>query len=1451
MNKKSVLNRILSSVLTVILSVSVLPVGILASDDEINYADISWWDISQAPICSTLTEASGGGVTIAQTSTGSTSEIDGDYAIDLRNSIEDTDNRTKTFMDKGLTGNVTINIEYLMEIAGDGSGNYLFEIPGYLHARLNNTYFRVRQSDNVKDSLYYKSDKSSNAGELNNVVINIDTVNDSDSYNPLKVTVNDAATHTGKSYNIINNPKNPNPAGEVKSLTISNYKSMPKGSYFTVKSIYVEGDTTDFDIFNSKTKAILNSLPDSIVDDPYNVTYNAEVPDIPNVTWYTSNKNVMNAGGVITRTSASDGKEVVIYAEFDGVTTGGEIIKIQKKYYLTVNGLSPRAAFSATYNPVEGATDTTEVWYNQPVRNGAEDGYPILGDPMNISDKIFFGTWNATSGTWTNQPYLNYSEYSMAEVEAFAKAGDYVNAKEALLAYYKKIAYKRSTGVTSISADDIKTNDVLYELLSRNAYATNGTVSLVIDTFELTYSRKTYNIDVTSQLKEAAGSFDVFSTMITSVDKYRFSARIDSKEATKYTKPTLRVTYTDGTVVDYVASKDTYIQAGSNASKNYGSGIQLLAEEGGTYSEAGGVNNYEDRTKRILIGFDISSITKSKKISKAEMIFSGKHNGSDKTYKKLMALHWYCDGSWVENKLSFKDLNEYNYFSYNDKICWDYVATVALKQKVCLYFRNNILGCLADMYDYYNGLGDPNGDCEKYAYTYIRQQMALINSIDISPEVMSALDMACYINGVSGNILRLTSSEYMTGERFTTILKHLWKMTNYLPDNFYGKKNNNWATYATGGVYAVCARFPELVSCDVWFDKTIDENDRLFEGLTFEDGMCLELAQGYQSVLLGTFITPYELMELTGAEKSPYSDEAVEVIRDILHSIFNQSAPNFYNFHFGDTAEPFKNYCKSANIWYKLLFHDYQPDDELIKYLATNGTEGALPQKSTTNYPVGLRTFMRSDWSGDALALGITAKMNGSHGHRDALTISMYAYGSYLLTDQGYGGILTDDIYNYMAGPQQHNIVTVNDNTNYLDDASNTIIDSDGVRNSYNTIKERADFGKQLCFDSNDQYDFVEYSTTAYTQTELSQRSVMFLKNQKFWIVTDYIIPNDVNKNNVYTQNWHLYPDSDMQISNTKTIKSNFANKPNVMLVPVGYEDIDEVKTEKTLYSEATGQLQPSQKAVLWKTKQGKTIYSTIILPMDVGEDYTVTTKVLDCTLNASADEANAFSFAVTDKDNNTSNYVYYHLNDEALQTTVTIGGYTTDAQTLLIEEDTSGNIVSVYMVNGTFVNKGDVSIFKTIIKDTVAFTVESDILTFHTDDDDASVLNNCLINSSLASIVLYKDTVVSFEVNDKGMMYFGDIDIGQPWIMLAEMDIDNLVKVSVISTNGDYSANPSLIIAGYNSYGRVCDINIVNVTKILKDYTYRLNSNAITRKVFLLDSIKSPVPLIDSVSLD
>ena len=79
-----------------------------------------------------------------------------------------------------------------------------------------------------------------------------------------------------------------------------------------------------------------------------------------------------------------------------------------------------------------------------------------------------------------------------------------------------------------------------------------------------------------------------------------------------------------------------------------------------------------------------------------------------------------------------------------------------------------------------------------------------------------------------------------------------------------------------------------------------------------------------------------------------------------------------------------------------------------------------------------LRTFMREDWSDDAVAMAFTNKVVGSHGHKDALSVSMYAYGKFLLVDPGYGAVLTGNIRNYMISPQQHNILTVNDYENYL-----------------------------------------------------------------------------------------------------------------------------------------------------------------------------------------------------------------------------------------------------------------------------------------------------------------------------------------------------------------------------------------------------------------------------------
>ena len=1342
--------KLLSLLLLIIFVFTIFPVNIFADtivndnySEMTDFSEYFGWNVTTAPTHAVF-EKTDGGMHIYQTTqttydTGTNGTSDGNF-VRYINSVVKSDSKNGMQIVPYEKGKVTITIDYVIDQGNESNAAnpfYAMSIPGYINLRFYNNRIAVLNAAGYADStmeprvLY----SSNGAGKAKQIVIEIDTETD-------KVTV----THGGNSStgDSINIKAGKAPADAVKSISVRNMQRMNKGAYLKFTSLKVESDVEYMFTLDEASQKLVNSFPTSITADNDNVTENVTLPtNIAGIKWTTSNANVMTKAGKISRTSESDPKVVVLSAPFDVTTTDGKTVTLEVQYVLNVTGLSNRLENTTTINPTEGADESTEKWYTMPERGDEEDGYPMPDDPNYISDEAFFGKWNSTSSKWVKEPYFRYSDYDgMAGVEEAAKEGDYETAKSELLKYYRSLASSRVNSVNSITSSNDKAYKAIYELMSRNAYVTNFISNYVIDTFKIQQEWSDVTIDVTDRLNEAKGSYSIFTNVIASVDKYRNQAEVYSKESDY--DPVIVATV-NGESVTFNAVKDATLQAGEYSGINYGSEKILYAEEAGTW------DNFEDRTKRMFIGFDISGLDRDDTIEDAYIKIKARHTGSDE--EKLMAAYWIGESSWLENTICWDTFADHMYFSCNDMNCWDYVTSniTTVKGKVCGYHRGHEPKFLANLYSYYSRHPEAEQYPDKYAYTYIRQYMGLINSIGLEPDVMNQLDMSIHISSVSEDVLRIINSKYMTPEAFTTFMKHFWLLTEYHTYNYYGVASNNFASYSTAAVYNICARFPEFARHDVWTEETVKENDIIVEGFTFDDGMCYELSHNYHSTILDTFALPYTTHNKTG-EPLPFSEKTTGIIYDIVMSLFNTSGPYFGGFNLGDGFDPYTSYQSTFKTWYNNLFKN----DPTVANIATGGSSGWLPDKYTTNYSVGQRTFMRSDWSEKALALAMTNKMVGSHGHKDALSIAMFAYGKYLLTDQGYGGVQTGNTMYYMKSPQQHNVVTVNDSEDYLVDG---YIVSDVRSESYNTLQSVD--GEQMYFDTNDQYDFVEYSTPAYTTTENSQRSVMFLKNQKFWIVTDYQVPNDATVENVYAQNWHLYPGAEMTIDpTTKVIESHFEDEPNVMLVPVDPDAIDETEIRGTWYSEKAGQISDSEKGMLYKTKTGNAVFSTVIMPMDVGEDYTITTTKLSNALDE--DEVNLFSFTVENEvTGDQSKYYYYHVNDAELNTTVNVGSYSTDANTLLVEEDTSGNVISLYMIDGTFVNKGTATLIKTVdgSVDTLAFTVTDDVLDLHTSEGDISILDNCLINTSLASSVSYEKTYnIPYIVAD-GMMTFTDVE--------------------------------------------------------------------------------------------
>ncbi|MBR5518424.1 MAG: heparinase II/III family protein, partial [Clostridia bacterium] len=1013
-------------------------------------------------------------------------------------------------------------------------------------------------------------------------------------------------------------------------------------------------------------------------------------------------------------------------------------------------------------NPVDNAniyqpTDDPVYYYQPPVdENGNHDyfGYPIYGDPMDISDEEFFGKWDDLKQEWVLTPYFAYHNYpEMSKVEEAAKAGDYATAKVELKNYYSNYT-GRAVPVYSLSA---KASDYL-DALSRNVFAYSYVAMTAIGGFEVPaeeWSKVEY--DVLTEVNSAkTSSYPDFNIELASADKFWTTAQIYSKDAADPSvRPVLRMVV-NGVVTERYPYKDTMVVAGTESGTNYGFDEIIDIQEHGTYDDIGEPHgNFDENTKRAFMCFDISDMKSTDTITSAKIIFTARSVITDETREKFsdddgtpyskparaktIWATWYRTSAWEEKDLTWGSdvIADKFYFSCNDMNAWDFITSqkTSIKGKVCDYHRYNQQGNLAKGYELY-------GD-ERYAYTCIRQDMALLNSIGDEPAVMNQLDNAVYMAGISTTPYYLIDSKYMTPEIFTAYLKFIWQLARTAEQRYFGVADNNWATFTTGGVYRVVAYYPEFLMHDYWYQRVLEENERCLSGFNFEDGHCVEVSQAYISTILDTFEGPMEAYHASG-HGSPYTENLYQNIYNIVkNGIYAQGGPDGGGFGIADSNDN-TDRTSMYKIWYQYLFSD----DEEIAYMATGGAIGRLPENPTTHYPVALRTFMRSSWDGKkALQMSFvnTSDSRRSHAHDDCLSITMFAYGQRLLIDPGYGSDQTGDggrVWDYNRSPVQHNLVTINDTYDYL---------TDGVC-GFTQLELDSTWEKD--FETNKSYDFVEYVCDGYSTAQTMQRSVTFLKNQKFWIVSDYAVPNNPDVENVFAQHWHMYPGAAPTNDANYVVRSNF-DGANVLVVPLEYNEIEDIQYINGYYGDKGGQKILHPKAMLTKSHTGAGRFTTLIIPVAMGEDFEVVSTVLENNNDIDDSLLNMANFKITETSTgNTSYYCYYHINDASKKPKegVKVSNYVTDATTMMLQFDEDMNMISVFITDGSYIKDTSIGeyLFETGESTTISYTKSGKFLKINSSlYDEAKDLEDLSIYMPNISAVRLEDKNVSVDIVD------------------------------------------------------------------------------------------------------
>jgi len=119
-------------------------------------------------------------------------------------------------------------------------------------------------------------------------------------------------------------------SGYLNAFSLKGFQRMLPGTEFVIKNIKFE--QLEEDEQTNIAIAALDKLPATLVENPYAVTDNVVLPEFEGITWSTSNSNVMDENGVISRWY--DDRDVVVTATY---ATGSTVL--YKEYTLTVKKL--------------------------------------------------------------------------------------------------------------------------------------------------------------------------------------------------------------------------------------------------------------------------------------------------------------------------------------------------------------------------------------------------------------------------------------------------------------------------------------------------------------------------------------------------------------------------------------------------------------------------------------------------------------------------------------------------------------------------------------------------------------------------------------------------------------------------------------------------------------------------------------------------------------------------------------------------------------------------------------------------------------------------------------------------------------------------------------------------------------------------------------------------------
>jgi len=314
---------------------------------------------------------------------------------------------------------------------------------------------------------------------------------------------------------------------------------------------------------------------------------------------------------------------------------------------------------------------------------------------------------------------------------------------------------------------------------------------------------------------------------------------------------------------------------------------------------------------------------------------------------------------------------------------------------------------------------------EKYAREWTLQYMDWIKKNPLIPQVKKELSKEEQLkedNKVDDNNMRYAwrpmevshrlSDQYaifqlfQTAKAFTpeflaTFLWNTHRHANFVITH-YSKEGNHLLFEAQRMLYAGVF-FPEFKDAETWRKSGAEILNREMPKQVYADGFQFELDPGYHTGCIGIFLSALRVAETNGY-KTAFPVGYKQTIVRMIEAYYNVLLPDYSLPMFSDLSQKIKrDALKNFREW-AVAF----PENEQIRYFATEGKEGKAPEYASKAFKIsGFYTF-RTNWTEKATALVLKAgPPAGWHCQPDNGTFNLMFNGRNFFPDAGsysYGG---------------------------------------------------------------------------------------------------------------------------------------------------------------------------------------------------------------------------------------------------------------------------------------------------------------------------------------------------------------------------------------------------------------------------------------------------------------